>query len=202
MKTYFSRLNLSGIPNRVVNYNQDDSFNLSDEQEIFVVNRLRETYGITAKDPKDRFYWFTTKEFFKTLRPEENRVKGDIVGIRYGEIIPACWIDLKVSKFDPSIPKSGYKVSTIALNSILGFGKESTNNWYMNVNPDGTEFVCVKAQDIFNLFESGHCLLEAQGSTVKPDKWLTENIKDYKYIKRTRNWVSREDFMPSFMFNK
>lgn len=198
MKNYFNKLDLSGMPNRVVSYEQNDSFLLANEQEDFVVSRLRQYYGDIA-------YWFTTREFFKSMKNDENRIKGDIVGIKYGEVIPFCWIDLKVSKYDPKYVKENgelkfpYRVGTITLGSILWFGQDSVNNWYLCTNPFGTKFCCVKGIDIYNRLLEGKCLLECEEENRKPNSSLI-GFANNSYIRKKYEGVNTKDYMPSFIF--
>ena len=60
----FKNLDLTGLPNRYVDdsHKNKDSYILANEQEQFVVDRLRQTYPEIA--------WYTTTEFMGGLDPE------------------------------------------------------------------------------------------------------------------------------------
>lgn len=182
----FNSLNLNGIPNRkILNYSTSEAFGLATEQENFVIDKIREI------DKEGD--WCTTTEFFEGFRSEENRIKGDIVGIYNGR--PKIWIDLKVAFYDALPQYTG----TITLSSILGFAKDSVNHYYLSVNKDGSKFVFIDAKKIYSIFKRKHCLIGAKNAK-KENKNLSFMLKDMYIRDRTPQFVSDEDFMPSFVF--
>ncbi|MBQ3415852.1 MAG: hypothetical protein IJH39_11090 [Clostridia bacterium] len=181
-----NKLDLNGIPNRKVQYNFGDSaFLLGNEQEDFTVERLRIAYP--------NYYWFTTRDFFGELNTESDRIHGDIIGIRKGELKPCIFIDLKVAKYDAD---SYNRLGTVSLNSILGFAKNK-NHGYLSVNKDGSFHLFKHGYEIFDIFNKGKCLYVADKKRIeRPDL----NYLLPKYLKNPPKNVSVSDYMPSFMF--
>ena len=183
----FNSLNLNGIPNRKVSYyGSNEAFGLATEQENFVIDKIREIDKVGD--------WCTTTEFFEGFRSEENRIKGDIVGIYNGR--PKIWIDVKVAYYN-ALPKY---TGTITLNSILGFAKDSVNHYYLSVNKDGSKFAFIDAKKIYEIFKQKHCLLAPDNPNPKKEnKNLSFMLRDM-YIKNPPPFVSDDDYMPSFKF--
>ena len=187
----FNNLDLNGIPNKLVTDN-DDRYNLATEQENYVVKQLRFTYPDVE--------WHTTSEFMGVMNPEQNRILGDIIGIRKnkGNMIPDIFIDLKVSEFGKDL----YYVGGITIDSISGFAYKQKGHYYLCSNPTGSYFIIIDCKDIYNLLynKTTKCLIESKyRKYTKPeyDKFVNRFIYG-----KTLPGVSGKDFIPSSILKK
>ena len=113
----FVKLDLKGIPNRKVEAR--DKYQLANEQEQFVVDKLRIIYPNVE--------WYTTTEYMGVMNPEQNRILGDIIGIKKnkGNMKPDIFIDLKVCEYGVDL----LFVGSITIDSISGFAYKQKGHY-------------------------------------------------------------------------
>ena len=147
----FVKLDLKGIPNRKVEAR--DRYQLANEQEQFVVDKLRIIYPNVE--------WYTTTEYMGAMNPEQNRILGDIIGIKKnkGNMKPDIFIDLKVCEYGVNL----FFVGSITIDSISGFAYKQKGHYYICSNADGSDFIVVDCKDIYNLLynKTTKCLRES-----------------------------------------
>lgn len=187
----FNNLDLTGIPNRLIN-ESEDKYNLATEQENFVVEKLRNTYPDVE--------WHTTTEYMGIMNPEQNRILGDIIGIRKNKsnMIPDIFIDLKVCEYGKDL----YYVGGITIDSIYGFTYKQKGHYYLCSNSDGSYFIMLDCKDIYMLLynKTTKCLVESKyRKYTKPE--YDKFINKYIYPKKLPG-VSGKDFIPSSILKK
>lgn len=138
MAKKFEKLNLEGIPNEYVNI-KCNRYQLGTKQEIFTVERLKIAYPMIN--------WGLTADVMGSRNYEQNRINGDIIGIKDNRIF--CFLDLKVQAIGSSI-----MYGSIDLNSFLSFAYQSDNRrYYLMVNEFGSDFITPSYNDIVNMFK-------------------------------------------------
>ena len=186
----FANLDLIGIPNRKVGGSA--KYALAAEQEQFVVDRLRETYAGVE--------WHTTTEYMGgVMNPEQNKILGDIIGIRKDKdnMMPDIFIDLKTTEYR----QKNYLVGSINLDSITGFGYKQKNHFYVCTNYDGSDFIVVDSKDVYDL------LYNTNEKCLRESYWHDSDAKYAKFENRfihakTTIGVSGKDYMPSTILRK
>jgi hypothetical protein len=187
----FNKLDLRGIPNRKV-YGKD-KYNLASEQEQFTVDKLNAAYPDV--------WWYTMTEYMGIMNPEQNRVLGDIVGIRKNKdnVKPDIFIDLKVCEYGMNL----YYVGNITLNSVLGFTHKQKGHYYLCVNANGSDFIVVDCKDVYNLLYSSNvkCLLESKWHNNKINPEYIKFNNKFIYDKKLEG-VSEHDYIPGQILKK
>ena len=189
----FDKLNLNGIPNRIIyDKKSEERYKLANEQEQFIVDRLTNYYP--------HIEWHTTTDFMGIMNPEQNRILGDIIGTRKNKLNlkPDVFIDLKVSDYSVDLDYIG----GISINSILGFCYRQVNHYYLLVNADGSDWIIISGDDIYNLLMNKitKCLVESKYRTYADPK-LDKFIDKFIYKKKFPG-VSPKDFIPGHILRK
>lgn len=182
----------SGIPNRAVSYRTKEAFQLADEQEQFAKKILTKSYPI--------YNYYTEGEFFNGLRPDENRLLGDIICVKKNEQIPSLFIDLKVAYYNSA---NNFYLGTITLKSLLAFTKHD-NHAYLCLNKDGSVHRLIMAQEIKNLLDTTKCLYAANPNGNSVRRIVAPELQYLlpQYIKNDYGNVSYSDYIPSFVYLK
>lgn len=186
----FEKLDLTGLPNRYVDdsHKNKDSYILANEQEQFVVDRLRQTYPEIA--------WYTTTEFMGGMDPEQNRILGDIVGVRIEKSDPrdrkpSCFIDLKCTR--SGVAKTMY--GSPMLSSIVGFATNQTpRHYFLCTNVDGSDFIIVDAWHVLNMVKTEKCLYATKYTRI-PDKRYDFCVLNFAYKPKSAIGVAGNDFV-------
>lgn len=190
MNKLFVKLDLNGIPNRKVIGN--DKFILANEQEEFVVNKLRNIYSHVE--------WYTTTEYMGVMNPEQNRILGDIIGIKKnkGNMKPDIFIDLKVCEYG----SESYFIGSITIDSISGFCYKQSGHYYICSNSDGSDFIVLDCKDIYNLLynKTSKCLRESKWHKY-PKPEYEKFINRYLHYKKFEG-VSGRDYIPGNILRK
>lgn len=190
MKKLFVKLDLTGIPNRKVAKNE--KYLLANEQEQFVVDKLRIIYPHVE--------WYTTTEFMGVMNPEQNRILGDIIGIKKnkGNMKPDIFIDLKVCEYGTK----SYFVGSITIDSIAGFCYKQNGHYYICSNADGSDFIVVDCKDIHNLLynKTTKCLRESFFHTYHDSKY-NKFIDRFIHQKKLEG-VSGKDYIPGHILRR
>jgi len=189
----FNKIDLTGIPNKKIEGDfKQARYQLAAQQEQFVVDRLRVWYPEVE--------WHTMTEFMGVMNPEQNRILGDIVGIRKnkGNMIPDIFIDLKVAQYGSNC----LKIGNIEIKSIEGFAYKQHNHYYLMSNSDGTDSIIVSCSDIYNLLfnKTTKCLVETTFRRTTDTKY-SRFLNKYIYQKKFEG-VSPRDFIPGNTLRK